>query len=203
MDGTRPKVDPVGQLSHTDLTRRATFRLGGGALAALLLAGSTRPHVVAAQDATPAATPTGATGTTTKLMGVGQPASAPGLELSLRRITIAPGGGVPAHSHPGALVIFVEAGTWGYTALGGTVQLTRAAVGGTPTPAETMPMGTEVILNPGDWLFVEDPQDDIRNAGQDDVVLLVAGLTRVGEPFTTFMTDADMAGMEMGATPTT
>ncbi len=46
-------------------------------------------------------------------------------------------------------------------------------------------MGTEVILNPGDWLFVEDPEDDIRNAGEDDVVLFVAGLTRIGEPFTT------------------
>jgi hypothetical protein len=83
-------------------------------------------------------------------------------------------------------VIFVEAGTWGYTALGGTIQLTRAAPAeGTPGAVEEMPMGTEVILNPGDWLFVEDPEDDIRNAGEDDVVLLVAGLTRVGEPFTT------------------
>ncbi len=197
MDPTHPEVDSLAQTRHADLSRRTALRLSGGALAALLFAGSTRPHALAAQDASPAATPTGATGTTTQAMGVGQPAAAPGLELSLRRITIAPGGRVPAHSHPGALVIFVEAGTWGYTALGGTVQLTRAAVGGTPTPAETMPMGTEVILNPGDWLFVEDPQDDVRNAGQDDVVLLIAGLTRVGEPFTTFM-----AGMEMGATPT-
>ncbi len=63
-------------------------------------------------------------------------------------------------------------------------------------------MGTEVILTKGDALFVEDPQDDIRNAGDDDVVLLIAGLTPVGEPFTTFMTDAEMGGMEMGATPT-
>ncbi|MDQ3655223.1 MAG: hypothetical protein M3457_09100 [Chloroflexota bacterium] len=40
-------------------------------------------------------------------------------------------------------------------------------------------------LSAGNWLFVEDPEDDIRNAGEDDVVLFVAGLTRVGEPFTT------------------
>lgn len=50
-----------------------------------------------------------------------------------------------------------------------------------------MPVGTEVILHPGDWIFTEDPQDDVRNAGEDDVVLLVAGLTPVGEPFTTFL----------------
>jgi len=168
-----------------DISRRdVVVRLGSGALAALLLSVAQSP--TAAQDATPAASPVAATGVTAEAMGVGQPASAPGLELSLRRITIAPGGKIPAHSHPGALVIFVEAGTWGYTSLGGTIQLTRAAAEGTPAPAEEMPTGTEVILNAGDWLFVEDPQDDVRNAGEDDVVLLVAGLTQVGEPFTTF-----------------
>ena len=189
MDTTRTDADPIAQTLPTDVSRReAVVRLGVGAVAALLLAAGPRPTRIAAQDATPAATPTGATGTTAQLMGIGQPASAPGLELSLRRITIAPGGGIPAHSHPGALVIFVEAGTWGYTTLGGTALLTRAAVGGTPTPAEPMPMGSEVILNPGDWLFTDDPVDDVRNAGDDDVVVLVAGLTRAGEPFTTFMT---------------
>ena len=192
MDATRIDTDPAARAPLATATRRAALRLGGGGLAALLLAaGAGRPGR-AAQDATPIS----ATGTSTEFMGSGRPASAPGLELSLRRITIAPGGRVPAHSHPGALVIFVEAGTWGYTALGGTVQLTRAATDGTPAPAEPMPVGTEVILNPGDWLFVEDPSDDIRNAGSDDVDLLIAGLTRAGEPFTTFMTD-----MEMGATP--
>lgn len=59
-------------------------------------------------------------------------------------------------------------------------------------------MGTKVILNPSDWIFVEDPQDAVRNAGQDDVVLLAVGLTRVGEPFTTLT-----AGMEIDATPAT
>jgi hypothetical protein len=181
---------------QTDTISRRTALVGLGAsgLGVVLLAhGLGR---AAAQDATPAA-PTGAVGITMQLMGAGQPASAPGLELTLRRTTLAPGGRLPAHSHPGALVIFVEAGAFGYTALGGTVRLTRAAGAGTPSPAETMPVGTEVVLDPGDWLFVEDPQDDIRNAGEGNVVLLVAGLTRVGEPFTTFM-----PGMSAGATPT-
>ena len=120
-------------------------------------------------------------------MGVGQPTTTPGLELSLRRATIAPDGRLPAHSHPGALVIFVEEGAFGYTALGGMAQLTRASAEGTSHAAEAMPVGTEVILNPGDWIFTEDPQDDIRNAGDGDVVLIVAGLTPVGEPFTTFL----------------
>lgn len=196
MDVLSSNQESTAPVLSTDLSRRAAVRLGGGGLAALLLAAQAR-RATALQDATPATT--GATGITSQAMGSGQPASAPGLELSLRRITIAPGGRVPAHSHPGALVIFVEAGTWGYTALGGTVQLTRAAGAGTPAPTEAMPIGTEVILTPGDWLFVEDPQDDVRNAGDDDVVLLIAGLTEVGEPFTTFMGEADMGGMEMGS----
>ncbi|MDQ3780095.1 MAG: cupin domain-containing protein [Chloroflexota bacterium] len=189
MDATRTDVDPIAQTLPADVTRReVVVRLGAGGLAAFLLAAGQRPMRVAAQDATP----TGAVGVTAQPMGGGQPASAPGLELTLRRITIAPGGRIPHHTHPGALLIFVEAGTWGYTTLGGTALLTRAAVGGTPTPAESMPMGTEVILNPGDWLFTEDPVDDVRNAGDDDVVVLVAGLTRVGEPFTSFMSDMEM-----------
>ena len=99
-----------------------------------------------------------------------------------------------------ALVIYLEFGTWGYTALTEGTQLTRATVNSTPGPTEEMAVGEEFLLNPGDWIFVEDPADDIRNAGEEPVVLWVAGLTRVGEPFTTIMTD--MAGMEMGARPT-
>jgi hypothetical protein len=220
MDTTRAAADPADETGHADLTRRAALRLGGGGLAALLLARSARPRALAAQDATPPAAAGGATGTTAQLLGGGQPASAPGLELTLRRIVHAPGGQVPAHSHPGALVIFVEAGTWGYTSLGGTALLTRVGAaatpaasgaaaspgaltfgGGAPGAGEPLPVGQEVLLTAGDWLFVEDPQDAVRNAGGDDVVLLVAGLTRVGEPFTAFMADAEMGGMEMGATP--
>ena len=151
----------------------------------------------AAQDATPAAGPVGVTAT---LLGSGQPAVAPGHELSLRRVTLEPGGSIPAHTHPGALVIYLESGTWGYTALDEGTQLTRAATNGTPGPSEEMAVGEEIILNAGDWIFVEDPADDIRNAGDEPVVLLVAGLTRVGEPFTTITTD--MEGMETGGTPT-
>jgi redox-sensitive bicupin YhaK (pirin superfamily) len=107
------------------------------------------------------------------------------MELVLRRTTIAPGGGLPPHSHPGSIVLVVDAGTFGFTPLGGTTQLTRAAVDGTPAPAEEVSIGTEVILTKGDALFLEDPQDTIRNAGEDDVVLLLATLTPVGEDFTT------------------
>ena len=158
--------------------RRVSLVLAAALVLGMMATWSLR---VTAQDATPTAGPVGVTA---QLLGSGQPADAPGPELSLRRITIEPGGGISAHTHPGALVIYVESGTWGYTTLGGVAQLTRAATNGTPSPAEDMPVGEEVLLSAGDWLFVEDPADEIRNTGDEPVVLLIAGLTRVGEPFT-------------------
>jgi quercetin dioxygenase-like cupin family protein len=181
-------------------SRRTVLRgLGASTLALTVLAQAQRRHTTAAQEATPAPL-TGPTGVTANLMGIGEPQTAPGFELSLRRVTIVPGGGIPAHSHPGSLVIFVEAGTWGYVYLGGIAQLTRAGTDVASGVGEAMTVGEEVTLTSGDWLFVEDPQDDIRNAGENDVVLLIAGLTRVGEPFTTLMEDMDHTEME--GTPT-
>ena len=165
-------------------------------LLGLVLAGRPAPQTVA-QEASPAAGPVGVAAA---LLGGGQPAVAPGHELTLRRITIAPGGGIPAHTHPGALVIYLESGTWGYTPLGGTVRLTRAAVAGTPSPAEDLAVGTEAILHAGDVLYVEEPGDAIRNAGDEPVVLLIGGLTRVGDPFTTATTGMAMGGTQ-AATP--
>ena len=51
--------------------------------------------------------------------------------------------------------------------------------------AEDLPAGTETI----------------RNAVDDPIVLLIAGLTRVGEPFTTVMTGMEMGGTPAAATP--
>jgi len=162
------------------------------AVVVVVLFGLVAAVSAAAQDESPAASPAGspAAAVSAVLIGGGQPVVAPGHELTLRRVTLPPGTGIPAHTHPGALVIYLESGTWGYTPLSGIVRLTRAAVdGASPSPAEDLVMETEVILNAGDVLYVEEPADDIRNAGEDDVVLLVAGLTRIGEPFTMLMED--------------
>jgi len=170
--------------------RRATIGL------VVLFAATVFGSHAMAQDSTPTAGPVGVTSV---LLGSRQPSVVPGHELSLRRITIAPGGGIPAHTHPGALIIYLESGSWGYIPLAGVAQLTRAAVDGTPSPTEDMVVGAETMLAPGDWIYVEDPADDIRNAGDEPVVLWVAGLTPVGEPFTTLMPAMD--GMTEAATP--
>jgi len=175
--------------STSSVTRRTVMGAATAVAVALGLGG--RLGARAAQESTPMTETVGVVG---DILGTGQPTATPGMELILRRTTISPGGGIPPHSHPGALVLVVDSGTWGYTPLGGTVRLTRAAVDGTPTPAEELPMGVEVILTKGDALFVEDPQDEIRNAGEDDVVLLIAGLTPVGEDFSTMLSNMDMEG---------
>ena len=160
------------------MTRRTALAGVGG----LGLALATRGLSAAAQESTPLTEPVGIEGVD---LGSGQPTSIPEMELVLRRTTIAPGGGLPPHSHPGSIVLVVDAGTFGYTPLGGTTQLTRAAGDGTPTAAEEPPMGVELILTKGDALFAEGSQDEMRNAGEDDVVLLIAGLIPAGQDFQT------------------
>ena len=170
--------------------------LVGASVGTLLTTLRTRGFGRAAQESTPAIT-SGSQGVKAELLGAGQPTTTSGMELTLRRTRIVPGGGLAPHSHPGAIVIYVESGTWGHTALGGAIQLTRAAVDGTPQPMEAVEIGVEVIVTAGDVLFVENSEDHVRNAGQDDVVLLTAGLKPAGEPYTTFHGDT-----ETGGTPT-
>jgi hypothetical protein len=45
--------------------------------------------------------PTAPVGVAIQVMGGGQPATTPGMELTLRRTTIAPGGGLPPTATPG------------------------------------------------------------------------------------------------------
>src|SRR3712207_6591455 len=177
--------------THTDSpssrTRRAV--VGGASALAAALAFGHRFSRVAAQGATPTADPIGVDGS---LLGAGVPTAVPDMELMLGRTTMAPGGVLPAHIHPGPFVIAVDAGTWGYTPQQGRVKLTRAAAVGTSAPAEEAPLGVELILTKGDYLFLEDAsQDWMRNAGEDEVVLLIAGLIPAGQDFGTLLSELE------------
>jgi hypothetical protein len=187
--GRKTTMHQIPTSSPSSPTRRAVMG-GASALAFGYPIGST-----AAQEATPPADPIGVD---SSLLGAGVPTSAPGMELSLLRTTIAPGGVLPPHIHPGPFVIAVDAGTWGYTPQKGSVKLTRAAAGGSPTPAEEATLDGELILTKGDFLFIEDAsQDWMRNAGDDEVVLLIAGLVPVGQDFGTLLDETNTG------TPTT
>ena len=186
-------MDQISTDSPTRPTRRAV--MGGASALATALAFGRRIGSAAAQEATPTSDPIGVD---SRLIGAGVPTAVPDMELALLRTTMAPGGVLPPHMHPGPFVIAVDAGTWGITPQKGSVKGTRAAAGGSPTPAEEAPLGVELILTKGDFLFLEDAsQDWMRNAGEDEVVLLIAGLVPAGQDFGTLLDELDTG------TPTT
>ena len=135
---------------------------------------------VAAQDATPAA---GEAPIVVEMLASAPSMDMPGMMQVLLRATIAPGGVVPSHVHPGQILVVVESGTLTYTVLGGEGESVRGGAG-TPTAAEAIEPGTEIMLGPGEW-FVEHPAvvHTARNAGDEPTVLLVTGLVAADEPF--------------------
>lgn len=136
--------------------------------------------VPAAQEATPAAE---AAPITLETLGTAPSLDVPGMMQVLFRVTIAPGGVVPSHIHPGQIIVAVESGTLSYTVLGGEGESMRGGAG-TPTADEAITPGTEVVMGPGEW-FVEHPAvvHTARNAGDEPTVLLVSGLVAADEPF--------------------
>jgi quercetin dioxygenase-like cupin family protein len=133
----------------------------------------------AAQDATP----TGEVAPpTAEVLGSVPATDAPGKQLVLLRVTFAPGAAAPSHVHPGQLIVAVESGTVGYTILSGEGESMRGGAG-TPTAAEVVTPGTEVLLEPGEW-FIEVPGvvHTVRNSGDEPAVILVSGLVAVDEP---------------------
>jgi hypothetical protein len=140
-------------------------------------------------------------------LGAGSLPAFPGHELVLRRVTIEPQGRLTAHTHPGSLVISVESGSWAYTPLAGTAWLTQrdapGLAGTIPAPliansalsydpgptasgiTRELQHGTEVVLSAGAVLILQDPEARFVNHGDEPVVLLVAGMSPIGEPFTT------------------
>lgn len=165
--------------SPSGSTRRAVI---GGASALAALAFGSRFRSGAAQEATGTPDPERVFG---DILASALPTSVPDMELFLRRTIMTPGGGIAPHTHPGSIILMVDAGTWGFTPLSGSVGLTRAAGDGTFLPPEEPPLGIELILTAGDSVFVEDIEDEMRNAGEDDVVLLIAALIPMGEDFQT------------------
>jgi quercetin dioxygenase-like cupin family protein len=148
----------------------------------------TMPSVPAAQEGTPS----GAAAPVTLEMLASAPATdAPGMLQVLARVTLAPGAVVPAHIHPGQLLVSVASGTLGYTILGEGQSLRAAA--GTPTAAEVIAPDTEVTLGPGEWFVYEAGTVHMdRNPGNEPAVVLISGLVAADQPFL-IPVDMDMA----------
>jgi hypothetical protein len=88
---------------------------------------------------------------------------------------------LPAHTHPGPVVAFVESGTFGFTpVMGEASYITRAAAPSTP---EVPTLGTEILLAPGDALFHDEEVVGIdRAVGDEPMVLLLAVLFDPTQP---------------------
>lgn len=128
-----------------------------------------------AQDGTPAVDPVAV-----ETLALGVPASTGGRALLLQRIVIQSGAEIPSHRHPADLVYVIESGTFSFTVLEGSAELTRQETGAT----ETVTAGTEVVLEAGDsMLEPEGIVHNARNAGTEPVVLLLAGLVDEAQPY--------------------
>lgn len=130
---------------------------------------------VAAQDATPEATPAAVV---REVINSGQPVAAEGQILELVRYHIPANISLPMHIHPGMQVAMVESGTLTYTVVEGEATYIRAdGTTGILTAGETMD------LLPGDSLV--EPQGMIHygeNLTDEPLVLLVASLFAVDAP---------------------
>ena len=135
---------------------------------------------VAAQDAT---STEGAPPITVETLGSAPSIDVAGMMQLLLQFTIAPGGVVPPHVHPGQLIVMVESGTLALTVLGGEGEVLRGGVA-TPTASEVVSPGAESMFGPGQW-WVEDPTavHTAVNTGDEPAVVLVSGLVAADEPF--------------------
>lgn len=140
--------------------------------------------IVAAQEASSAAAEQSAdpfAGVTIEPLGSIVPSAATDDALSVIRLSFEPGAEIPAHHHPGAVVLRVEEGAFGTTFVAGEGQITRASADGTPT-TEALATGDGVVLQVGDVLTYEGAVHTMRNAGDEPLVLLASVLLAADQP---------------------
>jgi len=147
-----------------------------------------RSPLTGAQAGTPAAgTPAG--GDTPPFVALAVSETLPGQVVVLTRTISPPGpeGVLAPHVHPAPFIAFVESGTLGFVLHRGRATIARAG-GGTPVPdapaeGEPLPLGTEVLAGPGDWLFIDGGAViGERAAGDAPLVTLVAAAGPADEP---------------------
>jgi hypothetical protein len=84
---------------------------------------------------------------------------------------------------PGAILVVVEAGAFGFTLTAGEGEVSRGVVAGTPTAPTSLTVDEEVILNPGHAVFHDqDGWHTGRNAGDEPVVLPIGTLVGIEQP---------------------
>jgi quercetin dioxygenase-like cupin family protein len=132
----------------------------------------------------------GSGGATRTILASGRPAAAPGYRLLLFRTTVAPGAVVPAHVHPGVLVVYADAGELAYRIGRGRVKVHH-------------PDGTVDLLGAGGATTIRPGDSRVerrglvhggRNRGTTPSVSLVAALVEADKPLTQEAPAAGTAG---------
>lgn len=111
-------------------------------------------------------------GVTVESLGAASPAAADGQALVFLRITMEPGAQIAAHSHPGSVIVVVDAGEFTTAFTEGEGTLTRYGA-----QAQPLAPGAEQVLGPGDSLAYDGTAaHTMVNAGSEPLVLLVSAL---------------------------
>lgn len=106
------------------------------------------------------------------------PLAAAGQNLQLVRYDIPPGVVLPAHTHPGTQIAWIESGVLNYIVVeGGSITVTHAWMEGSPEPAEQVGPGESIDLYPGDAVVErEGVVHYAQNLGTEIVVIWAATL---------------------------
>ena len=155
---------------------RVTARALALAVLALLL-GAT----AASAQTTTTAGSSSSNGITRANLGSASPSNAPGQELYLQRVTIAPGAKLPEHYHQGTQVAHILSGTLTYDIAAGSAAVTRAN-----GKTETASAPATVTLRRGDGLVeTQGLEHHGSNQGKVPVVIEIASLLQAGAPLST------------------
>jgi quercetin dioxygenase-like cupin family protein len=109
-----------------------------------------------------------------QVLGKSLPATTDGQALVSVRITIQPGGGFDAHTHPGTVNAYIDSGEFTFTLLdtGHDMAITRGDTGET----EMLTPDKPTVLNPGDSFVETGMVHEAWNLGDEPVVVLVTAL---------------------------
>ena len=166
----------VSRRAHRSPTAGAGWRaaLLGLAVAAAGLSAAQAQDAAANKAARPTRT----------VLGTASPKHTPGWELSVRRVTFAPGVAIPGEIHPGPQIVTIISGELTLRVLGGEAQARRVLPDGTQGPVETFgPSDRDLVFRAGDT--VTEPESLIlapRNAGKEPLVILASSLLPTGMP---------------------
>lgn len=146
-----------------------------------------------AQDRPPADATPGAPGVSVVVLSGLDPSNASGQGLEMREFTWEPGSYVTPHTHPAAFIICTQSGAIGFSIQSGAAIVTRSTGVGTPTAAEPMAVGDEVILEPRDCVAVDETEGGTIhtawNAGDTPAITIETYLFDRDLPGRTFVND--------------